>query len=249
MDNYLSIITNFGCHYTCPYCIVKNNNIDIPKTTLGGLDKLVKNIHKYDCNWVSISGGGDPLYNYFTSNKWWNKLFDILPSDINLELHTSDLHPRESVSMHCDRIVYHCHKPEDLFKISKFYNVRHHGGQKTRAVFVVTEDYTPKLIDEITAIAKYSPNIDELSFRQMVDKNYQTTHYCEDYLKAGHQKDWWYIEQNDYNIYYAENEVKFKYEDFCAGKLSENATNNALHRDDIVDLSFDVKRWRYENGC
>lgn len=25
-DKYISIITNFGCHYTCPYCIVKNNN-------------------------------------------------------------------------------------------------------------------------------------------------------------------------------------------------------------------------------
>jgi hypothetical protein len=48
----------------------------------------------------------------------------------------------------------------------------------------------------------------------MVGPNYETTHYCEDYLKAGHQKDWWYIEQCDYNIYYAENEVKFKFEDF-----------------------------------
>lgn len=24
-DKYLSVITNFGCHYSCPYCIVKNN--------------------------------------------------------------------------------------------------------------------------------------------------------------------------------------------------------------------------------
>ena len=48
----------------------------------------------------------------------------------------------------------------------------------------------------------------------MVDKDYNATHYCEEYLKAGHQKDWWYIQQCDYNIYYAENEVKFRYEDF-----------------------------------
>ena len=40
-DKYLSIITNFGCHYTCPYCIVKNNNMDIPRTTIKGL-KLLK---------------------------------------------------------------------------------------------------------------------------------------------------------------------------------------------------------------
>lgn len=30
---YMSIITNFGCHYKCPYCIVKENNLHIPKTT------------------------------------------------------------------------------------------------------------------------------------------------------------------------------------------------------------------------
>lgn len=39
-DKYISIITNFGCHYTCPYCIVKNNNLDIPRTTINGLDSF-----------------------------------------------------------------------------------------------------------------------------------------------------------------------------------------------------------------
>lgn len=33
-DKYLSVITNFGCHYSCPYCIVKNNHLNIPKTTI-----------------------------------------------------------------------------------------------------------------------------------------------------------------------------------------------------------------------
>ena len=42
MDKYLSIITNFECHYNCPYCIVKNNNLHIPKTTLHGLSMARK---------------------------------------------------------------------------------------------------------------------------------------------------------------------------------------------------------------
>lgn len=219
-NKYLSIITNFGCHYRCPYCIVKNNDINIPKTTVGGLDKLVENIRKYDCNWVSISGGGDPLYNTWDNAAWWGRLFNIIPRDVNLELHTSYIDSMDTLTVaRFDRVVYHCHKPEDLFKIPRYQLMdepfdRNLKKQITRAVFVVTEDFTPKLIDEITAIAKYNRNIDELSFRQMVDKNYEVTHYCEDYLKAGHQKDWWYIQQCDYNIYYAENEVKFKYEDF-----------------------------------
>lgn len=213
MDKYLSIITNFGCHYSCPYCIVKNNHIDVPKTTIGGLDKLVENIKKYDCNWVSISGGGDPLYEFKKNANWYYRLFQVIPDDVKLELHTSyistDWWPDNWFSNSFDRIVYHCLAPGELHNIKKTKPE-----QIIRVVFVVTEYFTPGLIDDIATIVRNNPNIDELSFRQMVDKNYQTTHYCEEYLKAGHQKDWWYIEQNDYNIYYAENEVKFKYEDF-----------------------------------
>lgn len=63
-DKYISVITNFGCHYTCPYCIVKNNNLNIPKTTIKGLDSLwletvreflnslhEKNIQQEDVEW------------------------------------------------------------------------------------------------------------------------------------------------------------------------------------------------------
>ena len=46
MDKYMSVITNFGCHYSCPYCIVKNNNLHIPKTTLDGLNLLKKKKRK-----------------------------------------------------------------------------------------------------------------------------------------------------------------------------------------------------------
>lgn len=40
MDKYLSVITNFGCHGKCPYCIVRENGIKVPKSTMSGLDKL-----------------------------------------------------------------------------------------------------------------------------------------------------------------------------------------------------------------
>lgn len=63
MFKFLSVITNFGCHYTCPYCIVKNNHLNIPKTTLTGLDCLANAIENNQCNCVSFSGGGDPLFN------------------------------------------------------------------------------------------------------------------------------------------------------------------------------------------
>lgn len=64
MDKYLSVITNFGCHGRCPYCIVRENGIKVPKSTVDGLDKLEDAITLTGANIVSISGGGDPLCRY-----------------------------------------------------------------------------------------------------------------------------------------------------------------------------------------
>lgn len=38
---YVSIITNFGCHYTCPECIVRNNGLKMSET-----DKQIRNPNK-----------------------------------------------------------------------------------------------------------------------------------------------------------------------------------------------------------
>ncbi len=57
----------------------------------------------------------------------------------------------------------------------------------------------------------------------MVDDHYQETDYCRNYLRSGHQKLWWYIEQNDYNLYYCENKVYTEYR-----KIGENSMRVAL---------------------
>lgn len=75
MDKYLSIITNFGCHYSCPYCIVKENNLNIPVTTIEGLKELDNAFKSSGCNIISISGGGDPLHNYNEHFDWYRELF------------------------------------------------------------------------------------------------------------------------------------------------------------------------------
>lgn len=209
MDKYLSIITNFGCHYTCPYCIVRENNLHIPKTTLYGLRNLKEAITTNHCNWLSISGGGDPLHNWKEHEDWYKTLFSI-PIRIKKELHTSyilDDFPYGNF----DRVVYHVRNIEQLNNIRKYFN------QTVRVVFVVTEGFTKEFIDDIFEAVVDNYDIDELSFRQMVDSNYQTTHYCEDYLRSEHKNKWWYIEQNDYNLYYAENKVSTRYEDFRMG--------------------------------
>ena len=86
-----------------------------------------------------------------------------------------------------------------------------------RVVFVVTAELTKEDIASISNMVHRSQNIDELSFRQMVDGNYQTMDYNLDYLKLGHEKGLWhYIEQKDYNIYYAENRIYTKFSEIGA---------------------------------
>lgn len=86
-----------------------------------------------------------------------------------------------------------------------------------RVVFVVTSDFTEDLIDRIVEEVKANPQIDELSFRQMVKPGYAIDHTCETYLRAGHRKDWWYIEQGDYNQYIVNDRISGRYEDFTKG--------------------------------
>lgn len=96
---YMSVITNFGCHYKCPYCIVKENNLHIPRTTLSGLDNLEEALKENNCDIISISGGGDPLHEYEKHIDWYRKFFGIAHErnvffngsvrPIPVEMHTS----------------------------------------------------------------------------------------------------------------------------------------------------------------
>lgn len=205
MDKYLSVITNCGCHYSCPYCIVKNNNLQIPKSTIEGLDSLEDEIEKNRCNWVSISGGGDPLWNYEQNKEWFKKFFQITSAGVKVELHTSMLNVKNAPYKYFDRVVYHLHD------FGQLKLVKRKAEEVVRVVFVVTENFTEDLINQIAVFCHNSDDIDELSFRQMVDDHYQDTDYCKDYLRQGHQKLWWYIEQCDYNLYYCENKVYTEY--------------------------------------
>lgn len=207
-DKYLSIITNFGCHYKCPYCIVKNNSIDVPETTLDGLNKLAYTIMLNYIDIVSLSGGGDPLYKLEEHNYYFSTLLGILiVTRTRLEIHTSYVE-HTWLTGYSYRMVYHLHSKEQLKAVRKFHS------ELVRVVFVVTDDMTEEDIKYISDYVKNSKEIDELSFRQRVDKDYKLSYHLHDFLTEGHQKKWWYITQGDYNLYYAENKVYHKYSDF-----------------------------------
>ena len=215
-DKYLSIITNFGCHYKCPYCIVKKNNLKIPSTTVEGLNNLKKEFDKNKCNIISISGGGDPLFNWYKHTDWYDRLFSICEeSNIPIEMHTSyTTSSLNALYFHLEkfyRVVYH------LNSITQLREIYRRGNEIVRVVFVVTEDFTEKDILEISDYVKESSEIDELSFRQLVDENYETKFYLHQFLQKKHKIKWYYIQQNDYNLYYCENKIYTTYKSLGEG--------------------------------
>lgn len=170
-------------------------------------------------NKKSDSGGGDPLHEYNQHRDWYRRLFEIVKGfhveidgkkrSIPVEMHTSYMTDESDFPFFdCYRVVYHANS------IDQLSHIRRTRSEKTRVVFVVTADFTVEDIMNIALYVKNSRDIDELSFRQLVNNKYEEEHYLEDYLRMGHKKLWWYIEQCDYNLYYAENRVFMRYKDF-----------------------------------
>lgn len=225
----LSIITNFGCHYTCPYCVVKKTGIHIPKTKTESLDLLLDMYKSGDYTGISVSGGGDPMHEYEKHTDYYEKLFSICSKNhIPLELHTSYL--RDGLPYaHFELIAFHLTNTEDIAKV----NTLNCGSAIKRIVFVVDEEFTAQKIDNIYEIYRSCQNISQLSFRQMILPDYSSAYYCHDYLKAGHQSGkWYYIEQCDYNTYFVNGKTTDRYEDFRMVK--EDADDK--HKIDPVKL-------------
>lgn len=214
-NKMLSILTNFGCHWGCRYCVYRGNGINIKTTdfrTFGWIE-LEEELKNHKGELVSISGGGDPLYDYdkniHRSKEFYNKLFFLLNKyNCTLELHTSILIESFPYDK-CERVVFHLTMPTQialinnrLFKLPKL----------VRAVYVVQDYYTKSLISQIVKCAKDDKNaINELSFRQMIGNDGEKQYYCHEFLKEGHMKDWYYIEQCDYNEYFVDNHIEKEY--------------------------------------
>ncbi|WP_297419030.1 hypothetical protein [Clostridium sp.] len=211
----LSILTNFSCHFGCRYCVYRENGVHI-QTTDGrtfGWKQLEDELKNHKGELISISGGGDPLYDYnkdiHRSKLFYNKLFGLLEKyNCTLELHTSML-IEEFPYDKCERVVFHLTMPTQIGLINnrlfKLPNL-------VRAVYVVQDYYTESLINQIVKYAQDDKNaINELSFRQFINNHGEAEYYCHDFLKQGHMKGWYYIEQCDYNDYFVQDHIEREY--------------------------------------
>ena len=214
-ESMLSIMTNFGCHFGCRYCVYRENGINIPRTHIDafGWAELEEQLELHRGELVSVSGGGDPLYNYdnIENQRFYMKLFELIHKyNCRLELHTSMVN-RWFLYEQCERVVFHFTMPNQIAMLNCLDSEIDLITPIIRVVYVVQEHYTKHLINEIVKEVSLNREIEELSFRQMINKNGQTEYYCHDYLKEGHGKRWYYIEQSDYNEYFVQNHIEKEY--------------------------------------
>ncbi len=115
MDKYMSVITNFWVSLFMPILYCKKTIIFIfLRLHFDGLNLLKKKkIEDNKCNWVSISGGGDPLWNFENHIDWYKRFFEITEG-INIELHTSMPNVDGVPYLFFERVVYHLHDFEQL---------------------------------------------------------------------------------------------------------------------------------------
>ena len=179
----LSIITNFGCHYKCPYCIVKKNGINIPKTTVKSLDTLLETYKSGGYDYISISGGGDPMFEFDKHMDFYDRLFSICrENNIKIELHTSYIKEIENkLPLELfNRIVFHCNTIDDVFEAEQ----TNCGDIPKRVVFVIEDRMTIDYLLTVRNVVNSSKTIDQLSFRQRVDENYNISYHLHDALKV-----------------------------------------------------------------
>lgn len=149
---YVSIITNFGCHYTCPECIVRNNGLKMSETdNFSTQEPLNKVLCKERPEWVSVSGGGDPLFHWKEHWSFYEGLFHTAERrNVKLEMHTSYLPDSPEVQDFplnwFERVVYHVHKFDDLLHVKRKF------GEIVRVVFVVDDNMTEQ---DVLFIAGY----------------------------------------------------------------------------------------------
>jgi len=190
----ISIITNFGCSRNCWYCIWKDHALRECKCDTDW-NKIIQFLDSNSSHLkISISGGGDPLYNYSQNQLWWDKLFSICNTR-NLMV---DVHTRERLT---DDIFWskinRCVLSSDSLDGDKQYAEYLTKVTKLRISHVITNNTTT---DIIKSYIEFCDRLScQLTFKQL--HGYDTSY--DQYKKMFSQS--YFLDDGDYNIYYMPN--------------------------------------------
>jgi len=196
-DRNISIITNFGCDHDCWYCIWKQHPDQHMKqeTDWQQLEQfLVANQSKGK---VSVSGGGDPLYNYQNNKEWWERLLDLCEKyailvDIHTRTKIDDSELFERINRVCFSVEYiDIVANQDYLEWLSIYT-------KVRLVNVIGRviEYLPYLVT-ICKMYKY-----QLTFKPLIgfDGYLENFNKCKHYYR--NKPEIIFLDNIDYNIYY-----------------------------------------------
>lgn len=190
----LSIITNFGCDERCSYCIWNDHFLKNIFTTTENTDwgKMITTINQLSPERISISGGGDPLFELEKNIKWWQTLFYYLPY-VKIDLHTAKIAP-PNFARKFNKYVFHAKDLDTYYKkvdeLDKLITAK-------RVVIVADKQYTES--DYIKAAEDAKNRGFSFSVRQLVE-NKKPVDICVDFLRQ--YPDLFYIEHKDYNLYF-----------------------------------------------
>ena len=195
MDKNISIITNFGCNHCCWYCIWGNHtlrHVHIPTDW----DALYAFLYKYkDKGKVSVSGGGDPLYEYGEVKHylWWKKLFEITSQlDMLVDVHTREKMYDRQFYKRINRCVF----SSDLLQEDEGILLWSSRYVKLRVVHVVTPKTTRQMIEDYLS---YQADWHcQFSIKQLVgyDDNGMYDSIRREF------PDIYHIDKGDYNVYF-----------------------------------------------
>lgn len=201
----LSIITNFGCDELCEYCIWKKHPLVHSHTTFDTFDwnKLEFILGTNNFDKLSISGGGDPLFNLNKNINFYDKLFELQAKyNFKLDIHTSKHLENYEFLKKFNKVVLHINKKCDLDKIYESYFSNQ---INIRFVVVLHDKQTMNDVQYYIDFAKVHPQL-QFSFREVYLHNKPIDiDTMVDYIKQNENEYIKYILQDDYNIYFMPN--------------------------------------------
>ena len=167
----LSVLTNFGCPYSCKFCISSSqkskNGYKFKLQDARDIRNLLKS-GKYER--LSISGGGDPLYIY---NKDIELLYRFIIKNselfnIHLSFHTNFDEPyfriRKLLNRYMTNFVISVHK-EDWDR--KFFKWSEEGYCSKNLRFAYVIGYNSNDLEIIQKMLKYLPKDAKLTLKQL----------------------------------------------------------------------------------
>lgn len=201
----LSIITNFGCDFRCPYCIWRNNSDNhskYPVITSNPLNdtEFKKLLLENKTDVISLSGGGDPLYRFSEQNSVSRQfLNDLDKMNIKYDIHsmnTKELINAINTYNNIHKVVVHIRLKQLNLDYIKLIEIAKSKNVQVRFALVLdgVSDTDIAMLEEIFRDVQFS-------LRRHVTKDGISE--VSDYAKTINERNplHMFIEQKDYNTY------------------------------------------------